>query len=440
MNMDRRTFLKASGLAGLGLGLAACSGGQASTSPTASGGGAGPANSNIRYAWWGNSIRQQTYLEAFENFTAENEHITLEPEFAEYNAFQERMTTQIAGKTVPEIFWIASAQVLSYYQAGIYHDLEGIDTLDLSNFTPEQLESFKIDGTLNTVPLAITAPVVRFNETFLADAGATLPEEGSAGWSWDGLAEFLIDYTNDAPEGRVGIAHNAQQDLTFESWLRQNGQELWSVDGNVGFDVDGLAGWLDWWEKLRKAGATLSLSEQEGPGMDWALAGDKTLMTFGNANHIADHAKMFPDYSFELRGMPVLPDAAAGYTFGFMNRLTIYSGINPDLLADAGSFLSFNLNHESMLTPTLSLGAPVSGPQLEAAFDVASEDEQKMLRVVQHNNAQESKPRYESPAGTGTWRNIMSRTIEEIVLGNSDIKAASQNMIDEIQHEIDQVS
>ncbi|MFC7788968.1 ABC transporter substrate-binding protein [Microbacterium sp. MAHUQ-60] len=436
MNIDRRTFLALSGMAGLGLGLAACG---VSQPGTAAPGGADGVS--LRYGWWGNTIRQRAYEKAFETFVADHPNVTVQPEFAEYAAFQERMTTQIAGKTVPDIFWIASAQVLSYYKAGIYHDdLDKIDTLDLSNFTPEQLALFKIDGKLNTVPLAVTAPVVRFNETFLAEAGATLPEEGSAGWSWDGLAEFLIDYTKDAPKGRVGIAHNAQQDLTFESWLRQHGQQLWDEDGNVGFDADGLGGWLDWWEKLRKAGATLSLSEQEGPGMDWALAGDKTLMTFGNANHIADHAKMFPDYSFELRGMPLLPDAAAGHTFGFMNRLTIYSGIDPQRLADAGRFLSFNLNHEAMLTPTLSLGAPVSGRQLEAAFDVASPDEQKMLRIVQHNNAQESKPRYEAPAGTGTWRNIMTRTIEEIVLGGMPVTQASQRMIDEVQREIDQVS
>ncbi|MGB3375450.1 MAG: extracellular solute-binding protein [Microbacterium sp.] len=435
MNIDRRTFLAVSGLAGLGLGLAACGVNPANPS------GGGSSNTSLRYGWWGNTIRQRTYEKAFETFTADHPHVTLQPEFAEYAAFQERMTTQIAGRTVPDLFWIASAQVLSYYKAGIYHDdLDKIETLDLSNFTPEQIESFKIDGKLNTVPLAVTAPVVRFNETFLAEAGAELPDEAGTGWSWDGLAEFLIDYTKDAPKGRVGIAHNAQQDLTFESWLRQHGQQLWNEDGNVGFDADGLGGWLEWWEKLRKAGATLSLSEQEGPGMDWALAGDKTLMTFGNANHIADHAKMFPDYTFELRGMPVLPDAADGYTFGFMNRLTIYSGISSDLLADAGRFLSFNLNHEAMLTPTLSLGAPVSGKQLEAAFDVASPDEQKMLRIVQHNNAQESNPRYEAPAGTGTWRDIMTRTIEEIVLGGMGVREASQKMIEGIQDEIAQVS
>jgi hypothetical protein len=63
-----------------------------------------------------------------------------------------------------------------------------------------------------------------------------------------------------------------------------------------------------------------------------------------------------------------------------------------------------------------------------------------MLRIVQHNNAQESKPRYEAPAGTGTWRNIMTRTIEEIVLGGMPVMEASQRMIDEVQREIDQVS
>lgn len=431
---DRRSFLKLNGLGALGVGGLALSGCSASSR------GSESAEATIRYAWWGNTIRQQIYLEAFETFAADNPEIKVEPEFAEYGAFQERITTQIAAKTVPDIFWIASAQVLTYYDAGLYHDLEGIDTLDLSGFTGPQLESFKIDGKLNTVPLAVTAPVVRYNQTFLEEAGATLPADDGANWTWDNLAEFLIDYSENAGEGRKGIAYNAQQDITFEAWLRQHGQELWNIDGNVGFDVDALAGWFDWWEKLRKAGAALSLSEQEGPGMDWALAGDTTLMTFGNANHISDHAKMFPDYTFELRGMPVLPDAAPGHTFGFLNRLSIYSGIKEENLAAAGALLAFNINDPAMLTPTLSLGAPVNAQQLTAAHDVANDDEKKMLTIIEKNNALESKPRHEAPGGTGTWRDIMSRATEEVALEQASVLDASQRMIENIQAEIDKVA
>src|SRR5690606_19562559 len=135
----------------------------------------------------------------------------------------------------------------------------------------------------------------------------------------------LTDYTADAGDGRKGIAYNAQQDLTFEHWLRQCGEQLWTEDGEVGFSQEAIAGWFEWWEKLRKAGAALSIQEQEGAGMNWQVAGDNVLMTFGNSNHLNDHAKDFPDYDFQLTPIPTLPDAADGHMYVFFNRVGIFA-------------------------------------------------------------------------------------------------------------------
>src|SRR5258708_7957165 len=109
--LDRRGFLKlamASTAASLSVAaVTGCGGGSG-----AAGGGGGKGS--LRYAWWGNNIRQQNYTKALQQFSAANQDIAIEPEFAEYTAFQERMTTQIAARQVPEIFWIASPQVMTY--------------------------------------------------------------------------------------------------------------------------------------------------------------------------------------------------------------------------------------------------------------------------------------------------------------------------------------
>src|SRR4051812_38568912 len=94
--LDRRGFLK--------LAMASTAAGLSAAAVTGCGGGSGAAGggsggkTSLRYAWWGNNIRQQNYTKALQQFSAANPDIAIEPEFAEYTAFQERMTTQIAAR------------------------------------------------------------------------------------------------------------------------------------------------------------------------------------------------------------------------------------------------------------------------------------------------------------------------------------------------------
>ena len=171
----------------------------------------------------------------------------------------------------------------------------------MGDYSKEDLETFKLDGQLNTLPFGIFTPVIRYNETVAKADGVTVPSEGP-GWTWDGLAELLVAYSKNNPGKRKGTPYAPDHDLTFEAWLRQRGEQLWTEDGQVGFTVDGLGSWLDWWEKLRKAGGALSLSEQEGMGPDWAQVGKKVLVNFGNSNHIIDDAKMFPTEKLPAAG------------------------------------------------------------------------------------------------------------------------------------------
>jgi multiple sugar transport system substrate-binding protein len=431
-HMNRRRFMQLAGIGALGA---------AATTALAGCGGGGSGATAVRFAWWGDTVRQQKYTEALELFARQNPGVEVRPEFADYDAFQERITVQTAGRDVPDVFWIPSPQVMSYQDAGLYRRLDDIGSLDLSAFSPEQIASYEIDGELNTLPRSVLTAAVRYNQTFLDEAGAQLPADDARSWTWDGLSEFLIDYTRDAPEGRKGIHYNAQVDLCFEAWLRQHGQDLWTADGRMGFDAAALAGWFEWWEVLRRAGAATSLSEQEGAQPEWPVVGDKVLMTFGNSNHIADEAPMFPDYEFGLRPVPVLPDAAGGHRFGYLSRLAVYAGIDDDALEAAGRLVHFTINDPALLPIVgLSVGAPANPRVLQEAYAVANEDEKKMLAVVEQEMAEEQKPRYEAPAGSGTWRTIMARGVEEVALERASVADAAARVIADIDRELGQAS
>lgn len=435
--MSRRSLIKIAGASGLAatLGLSsACTGVGGSSSGQEGGGTA------LRYAWWGNNVRQQNYTKAQEQFMASNADIKIQPEFADYTAYQERMTTQMAARNVPDIFWVPSPQVMSYFASDIYHDLEGIDTLSLEDYSAADLESFKLNGKLNTMPFGIFAPVVRFNQTFLDEDGVDLPEDGP-GWSWDALSELAVDYSKENSKKRWALAYSLEHDLTFESWLRQHGEQLWTEDGQMGFTTDTVAGWINWWEKLRKAGATPSLSEQDGVAPDWPTIGEKVLGHFGNSNHIIDDAKQFPDYTFTLRHMPELPDAPAGYQFLYFPRMSIYSGIDEDKLAAAGSMINFNVNSVEMLKVVgLTMGAPVNPRVAEEVVEFATEDEKGMLKIIAEERAIERKPRYEAPPGTSTWRAVMARIGEEVALQGTSVGDAAAKFTTEVKAGIDRAA
>ena len=185
--------------------------------------------------------------------------------------------------------------------------------------------------------------------------------------------------------------------------------------------------------KLRKAGAALSLSEQEGMGPDWAQVGKKVLVNFGNSNHIIDDAKMFPKERFRLRAAPVDAGVEPGHKYLYFPRMAIYQRIDDDKVEAAGQVINYNANNAEMLkTVRLTMGAPTNPKVAEQAAAFASPDEKEMLAVVKKERAAERRPRYEAPPGSSTWRTATTRVCEEIALGRTSVPDGAKKLLDEI--------
>lgn len=423
----RNLFTIAGAMAGAGV-LASCGG---------LGGGRNTAAGSLRYAFWGNDERRADYDNAFALMEEQYEDININVEFADYGAFQERMTTQMAAGNVADIFWVPAPQVMTYYANDLYRPLDDISSLDLSDYSDQDIEDFQLDGEHNTMPFGIFVPVVRYNHTFAQEDGVEIPDD----WDWNWLSEFAIDYTNNNAEGRRALPYNAHVDLGFEGWLRQHGEQLWTEDGRMGFSQEGLEAWIEWWENLREAGATTSISEQDGVQPSWTDVGSQTLMWFGNSNHIVNDAAMYPDYEFRLKNLPIASDATEGHQYLYFPRMAIYQGVSDEQAELAGHVLHFcTSNAEMQRTVGLTMGVPPNPRVAEEYAEFATAEEEEMLRVVNHDRELDRMPRYEAPPGTGTWRDAMERALEEITLSNVGISDAASSMITDINRGIDRAS
>ncbi|MFD1718441.1 ABC transporter substrate-binding protein [Georgenia deserti] len=431
--LSRRHLLAAAGAAmGAGV-LSSCSG----VAGSAGGGGGGNAGRSVRYAFWGNNVRQENYQAAFDEMADELPDINLELEFAEYNAYRERMTTQMAAQNVADVFWVPSPDVLTYHANGLFRRVDDLETLDLSDFSEDDIRDFELQGELNTVPFGIHVPVVRYNRTFADEDGVELPDE----WDWNDLAEIARDYTNNNSHGRKALSYRVDHDHSVQNWLRQHGEQLWSEDGGLGFTAETLAEWIAYWENLRQAGATTTVSEQDGVEPSWTDIGDSILLHLGNANHAIDEADMFPDFDFGLKHPPIAPDAPEGFRFLYMPRMAVYANAADEVLEPAGEVLSYCINNTTMLRHVgLTMGTPINPRVAEEYREFASDIELEMLEVGEADRAATRDPVYESPPGASEWRVTLRRVVEGIINGETGISDGAQQIVDEVQRNIDRAS
>ena len=137
----------------------------------------------LRFAWWGGAARHEATLKAIALFERQNPGLKIKAEYMGFNGYLERLTTQIAGGSEPDIMQINWAWLAMFSKRG-----NGFTNLDpyrsllaLDQFSAEDVNSGRVAGKLNALPTSYTARVMLWNKTSFDRAGLALPK------TWDEL-------------------------------------------------------------------------------------------------------------------------------------------------------------------------------------------------------------------------------------------------------------
>ncbi len=136
----------------------------------------------LRFAWWGGAGRHEATLKALALF--ERRHgVRVKAEYMGFNGYLERLTTQIAGGSEPEVMQINWAWLAMFSKRGNgFADLRRhAGLLDLSQFDREDLAYGDVAGKLNALPVSFSARVMLWNQAAFDRAGLALPT------TWDQL-------------------------------------------------------------------------------------------------------------------------------------------------------------------------------------------------------------------------------------------------------------
>lgn len=132
----------------------------------------------IRFSWWGGESRHKATLAAADAFMKEYPWITVECEYSAWDGWQDKVATQLAGGTAPDLMQINWNWLYQYSADGSkFADLNDFsDTVSLGNFPEKDLEAMTVGGKLQGVPVSVTSKVYLFNKTTFDKAGIEIPK------------------------------------------------------------------------------------------------------------------------------------------------------------------------------------------------------------------------------------------------------------------------
>lgn len=194
-----------------------------------------PKPAIVRFAWWGGESRHNATVEAVEKFQDKYSHITVQAEYSGYDGYFDKLLTQFASKSAPDLIQLSYTNANEYVmrdQLYPLNDLMDGGILDVSELPKESLETYKIDGKYYAMPAGITASgYMLYNKDIFDEYEVPYPGEG---FTWDDYFEVARKLTKDTDDdGETdlwGTSNIFAHEATFMKMLYERGGRLWSDD------------------------------------------------------------------------------------------------------------------------------------------------------------------------------------------------------------------
>ncbi len=279
--MITRRHLIGASLLTAAAGLSGC--GQGSGS-----GGGSEGGGEIRFSWWGNPSRQALTQQAIDAFTAQNPDIKVSGEQTSWAGYWDKLATEVAARNAADAMQQVDPYIIEYGQRGALADLTQFSVIDTSAFPENVLASSRIDGELYGVPGGLNAPSMWVNLKVFEELGMDLPDDES--WSWEDYAALSAEISGKSGGDVTGSDQLSLNEQCFAVYVRQHGKQLFTPDGQVGFEPQLLTDWWSYIMELMRSGASLDAQtsvENQGLALEQtALITGKTALNFNWSSSI----------------------------------------------------------------------------------------------------------------------------------------------------------
>lgn len=230
--------------------LVGCSGGKDITAVESTGSGITDVKADgdkekvtLRFAWWGDEGRHQATLEAIELYMNRNPHVTIEAEYGGFDGYQQKISTQLAGQTAPDIIQLNASWMPDYAKKGeFFVNLnEYSELLDLSGFDKGFLDGFCVfDGQLIALPTGMNARTAYINKAAAEKFGLEIDLNEQL--TWEDYIEMGKKVQEQDPNSYLLVTDPRLTAIyVVKGYIQQKtGKQVINDDYSIGFDKEVL--------------------------------------------------------------------------------------------------------------------------------------------------------------------------------------------------------
>lgn len=423
--------------------FAGCAGGADKTAPSAASQVSKAESAKpvtLRFSWWGGEDRHKATQEVFQLYNSKHPNVTIVGEYMGLDGYKEKLMTQLAGGTAPDIMqidvpWIADLN--KQFQS--FADLNEYPVIDQSGFSADFVKSYGLyDGKLIGLPSGMNGVTMVLNTAVMEKFGI----DKNTVWNWDNLLSEGRK-VNEQDSGSYFLCIDQYSTVTriVQPYLKQKtGNQLVKDDYTPGFEKADLVDLFTYLQKLFEAKVIEPAAQsymfkakyQENPiwmnqqacaGIEWVAS------MLPVKKHFAETA--------DVTLPPIAPDAKnTGLVMRPTHLISINSkSENPDAAAE---FLNFFFNDEEALAilkdtraiPPTEKGKKICqeknliDPLAVKAIEIGNENQGMVENVI---------------SGNVQLQNIMIDTVEQVGFGKMTPDQAADYMIQQFTVKLEEL-
>ncbi|WP_099352544.1 ABC transporter substrate-binding protein [Fredinandcohnia onubensis] len=174
------------------------------------------------FMWASNDAEVKSWQEMADKVNEQYPDIQVNLKTAPFAEYWNKLQTQVAGGTAPDIISMQSMRLQSYGSAlePLDEFIEKDDNFKLDDFNKTIVENMKYDGKQAVLPYDYGAIIMYYNKDLFKKHNVPEPKPG---WTWDEFQETAKALSKD---GDYGFIANAYPDFWFPFLLSNGGQYL----------------------------------------------------------------------------------------------------------------------------------------------------------------------------------------------------------------------
>lgn len=332
----------------------------------------------LRFSWWGSDARHQATIDALNKYMELHPNVKVEAEYGGFNGYPEKLKTQIAGGTAPDLIQVDQPWLYDLSsQSDVFEDLNNLkDEVDLSNFDQKFLQDYAtVNNKLLGVPTGLTGMILYYNKDFLDKY--EIPEETV--WDWDNLLEYgkkVHDQSN-GKDVLLNVDSNLVSELFRFYVIQKTGNPYIKDDHSLGYDKEIALEAMQYVKKLLDNGVIPPF--EESAAFEGKVEQNPKWFN-GNIgftlNYVSNIPVMNKDISFKTGVAPSIIAKEAKMTAVPARPSQIYSIFkNSKHVKEAAKLLNWLVNDkEAALILGDVRGTPASKSALQALTDAGKAD------------------------------------------------------------------